>query len=54
MKIKIDVDVECCDECLFYYYSDLHDVCTMLKVEIPFEYAKDNIHPRCPFVGDDE
>lgn len=54
MKIKVEFDVECCDDCLFYYYAYLSDACVLLKTEIDYQYAKDNIHPNCPFVGDDE
>lgn len=54
MNVKLDFEVGCCDDCMFYYYSDLHDVCTQLKIEIPYSEAEKSIHPQCPFLGDDD
>lgn len=54
MIVKLNFKVDCCDDCMFYYYSDLVDVCTQLKIEIPFTEAEKGIHPQCPFLGDDD
>lgn len=51
MRIKVNVDIDNCDDCPFYYYSDLRDVCTKLNEEIPYEEAIEGIHPNCPFVN---
>ena len=37
-----------CDDCIFYYYSDLRDVCILLKEEVPYGTAVNETHPDCP------
>ena len=50
VHINLNMMVHECDNCVFYYYSDLRDVCILLKEEIPFEEAVNGIHPDCPFL----
>ena len=53
MRLKIDTEIFDCDDCPFYYYSDLRDVCIKLGEEIPYEEAVKGIHPDCPFLDKD-
>lgn len=50
MKVKVEFETDCCDDCRFYYYSDLRDVSILLGEEIPYEEAIETININCPFL----
>ena len=48
MKVRVDVDTDCCDDCPFLVYEQCEDVCVLADDEIEYPFAFNEIPKNCP------
>ena len=47
MKVRVDIDIDCCDDCPFCVYNDLSDNCVLSDDKLYYPDAFDNIPGNC-------
>ena len=48
MKVMVEVNVDCCDDCPFLVYTHEEDLCTLSEEGVDYPSAFDEIPLNCP------
>lgn len=52
MKVNVEVDTNCCDDCPFYIYCSYEDCCVLADIEVTYEDSLSKIPEKCPLLNE--
>ena len=54
MRINVEVNTNCCDDCPFLVYTHEEDLCTLSEDNVEYPFAFNNIPRNCPLKNENQ